>query len=166
MPLPSPPDHLLNDPILRDSIQRCKDFIKVETPFNIDRLANFLFDHPNQPLVQSVLRGLREGFWPLDESDWNLNPADVVDNYTSIPDDLDAIRAYSKKEIANGHWSTPIPTLLPGMVVSPMFVVWQGDPLKPRVVTDHTGSGLNSGIPREAAKVKYDDLRAYGNSMR
>ncbi|KAJ7150094.1 hypothetical protein C8R43DRAFT_838613, partial [Mycena crocata] len=37
---------------------------------------------------------------------------------------------------------------------------------KPRVVTDHASSGLNDGIPKEAGKVKYDDMRPFGQCMR
>jgi hypothetical protein len=46
------------------------------------------------------------------------------------------------------------------MKVSPMFVVWQHE--KPRVVTDHSGSGINDGIPQAEAKVKYDDMQSLG----
>ncbi|KAJ7271669.1 hypothetical protein C8J57DRAFT_1179712 [Mycena rebaudengoi] len=38
--------------------------------------------------------------------------------------------------------------------------------LKPRIITDQTASGLNDGIPREDAKVKYDDMRSFGYAMR
>jgi hypothetical protein len=31
-----------------------KDFIKVETPFNVDKLESLLHDHPNQSFVQSI----------------------------------------------------------------------------------------------------------------
>jgi hypothetical protein len=50
--------------------------------------------------------------------------------------------------------------LLPGMKVSPMFVVWQHG--KPHVVMDHSASGLNDGIPKDEAHVKYDDMRSFG----
>jgi hypothetical protein len=49
------------------------------------------------------------------------------------------------------------------MKMSPMFVVWQNG--KPRVVTDHSASGLNEGIPREEASVKYDDMRSFGQTL-
>jgi hypothetical protein len=44
-----------------------------------------------------------------------------------------------------------------------MFVVWQNE--KPRVVTDHSRSGINDGIPRADAKVKYDDMRTFGQTL-
>ncbi|KAK7440280.1 hypothetical protein VKT23_017222 [Stygiomarasmius scandens] len=49
------------------------------------------------------------------------------------------------------------------MKVSPMFVVWQKG--KPRVITDHTGSGLNADIPKEKGKVKYDDMHTFGQVL-
>ena len=45
-----------------------------------------------------------------------------------------------------------------------MFVVWQK--LKPRIITDHAGSGLNDGISKEDSKVRYDDMHPFGQAMR
>ena len=44
-----------------------------------------------------------------------------------------------------------------------MFMVWQKQ--KPRIITDHAGSGLNDGISRENSKVKYDDMHPFGQAM-
>jgi hypothetical protein len=49
------------------------------------------------------------------------------------------------------------------MKVSPMFVAWQNE--KPCVITDHTRSGINDGIPQSEAKVKYDDMRTFGQNL-
>jgi hypothetical protein len=49
------------------------------------------------------------------------------------------------------------------MKVSPMFVVWQNKKL--HVVTDHSRSGINDGIPQSEAKVKYDDMRTFGQNL-
>jgi len=70
VPLPSPPAHLLENPHVRSSLEAMKNYIKVDTPFNVDRFEALLCDHPNQPFVASVMKGLREGFWPFDESEW------------------------------------------------------------------------------------------------
>lgn len=53
------------------------------------------------------------------------------------------------------------------MKVSPLFVIWQGENKeKARVLTDHSASGINDGIPRSEAKVRYDDMRSFGQTMR
>jgi hypothetical protein len=162
-PLPSPPLHLLNDPVIQAALESHKDAIKVDTPFDIDRFKKLLASHPNQPFVDSVVKGLREGFWPLDEGDWKLEDEEVISNYSEDPKDLDAIRQFRDRELTAGRWSDEVEGGIPGTKISPMFVVWQNN--KPRVVTDHSASGLNDGIPRAEAKVSYDNLRTFGDCM-
>lgn len=162
-PLPTPPDHLINDPTIQASLLSYAEHIKVETPFNIDAFQSLLADHPNQPLVQSVITGLREGFWPLNDGDWKLELEDVEGNYPMDNNDLAVLRAFRDKEVGAGRWSHKIPELRRGMKISPMFVIWQNG--KPRVVTDHSASGLNDGIPREESKVRYDDMRDFGQCL-
>jgi hypothetical protein len=140
-------------------------YIKVDTPFNVDRLEAILHDHPNQPFVKSVMRGLREGFWPFDEGDWKIEEGQNVNNFADDDLDLNAIRVFRDKELLAGRWSPALPTskLLSGMKMSPMFVAWQKN--KPRVITDHSASGINDGIPRDEAKVKYDDMHPFGQAL-
>lgn len=164
-PLPSPPDSLLNDPEIQSTLEYLNPYIKVETPFNVDHFENLLADHPNQPFVKSVMKGLREGFWPFDEGEWDLHSKDFRQNYSAEDQDLAAIRAFRDKEVGLNRWSTPLPDLSmkPGMKISPLFVVWQHE--KPRIITDHAGSGLNDGIPREEAHVQYDDMRTFSQAL-
>ncbi|KAF5383038.1 hypothetical protein D9615_004923 [Tricholomella constricta] len=165
-PLPSPPSHLLNDPEILASLQAMGSRIKVDTPFNVDKLESMLHDHPNQPFVKSVMSGLRHGFWPFDEGEWKSEAEEFAGNYSVEDCDLDAIRVFRDKELKAGRWSDVLPdaTLLPGMKMSPMFVVWQKG--KGRVITDHSGSGINDGIPKEAGKVRYDDMHSFGTTLR
>src|SRR6267143_6502818 len=86
-----------------------------------------------------------------------------LQNYSTNECDLEAICAFCDKEIAAGHWSHPITTLLPGMKVSPMFVVWQHG--KPCVVTNHTASGINQGIPPSEGYVCYDNMVNFGQEL-
>ena len=164
-PLPSPPKSLIDNPEIQSTLRLLNRYIKVETPFNIDRFENLLADHPNQPFVKSVMRGLREGFWPFDDGDWDLDSKDFHENYSTEDQDLEAIRAFRDREIGLGRWSGPLSdsNLYPGMKISPMFVVWQHE--KPRVVTDHTKSGLNEGIPKESAHVLYDDMHTFSQAL-
>ena len=164
-PLAAPPSHLVNDPTIQSTLQAMRDYIRVDTPFNVDRFEAMLYDHPNQPFVKSVMDGLRNGFWPFDEGNWKDDHDDAAQNYPLKDVDLDAIRAFRDDEIQAQRWSMPLPinTLLPGMKVSPIFVVWQRG--KARVVNDHTASGLNDHIPRSEAKVLYDDMRTFGQAI-
>ena len=49
------------------------------------------------------------------------------------------------------------------MKISPLFVVWQNE--KPHVVNDHSCSGINDNILHSEAKVKYDDMRSFGQTL-
>jgi len=89
---------------------------------------------------------------------------DLVENYPCDDTDQELIRAFRDREVSAGRWSSEVPGLVPGTAVSPLFVSW--NQLKPRVVNDHTASGLNSGIPREEAKVLYDDMQSFGQTLR
>ncbi|CAA7268095.1 unnamed protein product [Cyclocybe aegerita] len=90
-PLPSPPSHLIDDPALISSLSAMQGFVKVDTPFNIDRLESLLSDHPNHPFVDSVIRGLREGFWPFEDGDWDKDATKPLSNFAPEVEDLDAI---------------------------------------------------------------------------
>ncbi|KAJ6623877.1 hypothetical protein B0H10DRAFT_1742178, partial [Mycena sp. CBHHK59/15] len=135
-PLPSPQAHLLNDPVVQASIRAMKGHIKVETTFNVERFE--------KPFVCSVMTRLREGFWPFHDGEYKVELQVKGENFATDPADLAAIRAYRDKEISASHWSGALPDteLLPGMSKSPMFVVWQKE--KPRVITDHKSSGLET----------------------
>lgn len=74
-------------------------FIRVETPFNIDRFELMLYDHPNQPFVKSVMDSLRHGFWPFDKGSWKDDHDEAIQNYSSKEVDLEAIRAFRDDEI-------------------------------------------------------------------
>ena len=164
-PFRPPPPHLLQDPQIRSTLSELQDYVITETPFDIDKMELFLSEHPNQPFVKSIMRSLREGFWPFNDGEWE-DCANIMDNYSSEEPDLDAIRAFRDKECDARHWSSSLPFqhLLPGMKTSPMFVVWQNQ--KPRVITDHAGSGLNEGISVDDCRVKYDDMRPFGQALR
>ena len=100
-----------------------------------------------------------------DEGDWKVELEEVIPEYEYSPKDAEAIQAFQDHEIAAGHWSNSLDSsdLLPGMKISPMFMVWQSE--KPCVITDHTHSGINDGIPQSEAKVKYDDLPTFGQNL-
>ena len=88
-PLPSPPQHLLDDPVIQESIWLLGNVIKVDMPFDVDKFELLLTDHPNQPLIQSTMKGLHEGLWPFDKGDWKVKLEEVIPDYESNPEDTD-----------------------------------------------------------------------------
>ncbi|KAF8804435.1 hypothetical protein BYT27DRAFT_7013901, partial [Phlegmacium glaucopus] len=167
-PLDSPPAHLLNDPSIQSTLLALHDFIHVETPFNVNHFESMLYDHPNQPFVKSVMNSLQYGFWPFDEGNWEDDHDNPIQNYATEQADIDAIHAFHNDEIQACRWSAPLDSnVLPGMKISPIFVIWQKE--KARVVTDHTADmiefafvRLNDFIPRSEAKVHYDNMQTFG----
>lgn len=67
--------------------------MNIDTPFNVDKLELFLGDHLNQPFVRSIMKSLRERFWPFDEGAWD-DYSEELSNYSSEELDLSAIRAF------------------------------------------------------------------------
>lgn len=63
----------------------------METPFDVDKFELLLTDHPNQPFIRSVMKGLREGFWPFDEGEWKIELEEVAPDFKSNPEDVEAI---------------------------------------------------------------------------
>ncbi|KIY61573.1 hypothetical protein CYLTODRAFT_477608 [Cylindrobasidium torrendii FP15055 ss-10] len=60
------------------------DLFKVSMPFDINRMKARLAAHPNPKFVQSVLEGLREGFWPWADTRTEGYP-DTWDNSWAPP---------------------------------------------------------------------------------
>lgn len=164
-PLPSLPAHLLKNPSIQASLKSMEAYIKVDTPFNVKHFEALLFNHPNQPFVPSIMRGLSEGFWPFDEGEWKIEEQDFAENFASAEEDLEVIHTFCEKELNAGRWSwaLPISNLLPGMKMSPLCIAWQK--AKPWVITDHSASGLNGGIPRSEARVQYDGMHPFGQIL-
>ena len=59
------PSEELENVVVTNTILNYEHLFRIVTPINIDRLSSLLTNHPNQPLVQSVLTGLREGLYSI-----------------------------------------------------------------------------------------------------
>jgi len=66
-PLPCPPQSELENFTANKTIHEYSDLFKITCNINIEKFNELLTDHPNQPFVQSVIAGLRDGFWPWAE---------------------------------------------------------------------------------------------------
>jgi hypothetical protein len=126
-PLPSPPKHLVNNPIIQATLNQLGEHIKVETPFDLNKLESLLTDHPNLPLVQSALRSLCEGFWPLSNGEWKIKIEEVTENYPMEDVDMDTLQSFHDKEQSLARWSQEVSEMLPSMKVSLMFVIWRNE---------------------------------------
>ena len=98
-PLLSIPSHELQNPIVIETITHNPSFFKIVTPIDVDRFESLLHSHPNQLFVQSVCKGLCEGFWPWADT---LKPGYPTTHDASLPtpkEHLDATFLHSQKDI-------------------------------------------------------------------
>ena len=63
-PLKGPPQSTLDDETVTKTLNEHPDLFKIVTPICIDNFEAYLTTHPNRPFIESVCRGLLEGFWP------------------------------------------------------------------------------------------------------
>ena len=87
-----------------DTINRHPGLFTVDTPINVDEFEDLLSGHPNPLFVNSVVKGLRDGFWPWADTHLGEYP-DTLDK--SMPDPKDKrefefICAQWEKEIEAG----------------------------------------------------------------
>lgn len=170
-PFPSPPASELANRLVSDTIQSRPDLFKIVTPVNIPRLEQLLLTHPNRPFVDSLIRGLREGFWPW--ADTAREPAQITQDNNRrrdwTEDELKFIQMTCQEEEEAGRFSSAFDTdLLPGMVCGPVFPVPKPGTNKLRLVTDHSAGlhSLNSLIPEDCRSVRFDNLHDLGSSLR
>ncbi|KAJ7934530.1 hypothetical protein B0H13DRAFT_2488363 [Mycena leptocephala] len=169
-PLPRPP---LSEytPAVMKTLQENQHLFKLITPINVDVFASFLVLHPNQPFVQSVVTGLREGFWPWADTQPGIYPEtyDVSDCPLKTDEEREFVRAQRDIEIGLGRFSSSFgPDLLPGMYSMPIHAVPKPRSEKLRLVVNHKMGkfSLNSMIPREAiAGARLDTLKNLGDRI-
>ncbi|KAI0689521.1 hypothetical protein C8T65DRAFT_588561 [Cerioporus squamosus] len=171
-PLPDVPVSVREDPVVNVTLRARPDLFKIVTPVNVDVFAGLLVDHPNQPFVQSVLKGLREGFWPFADAKPTEYP-DTWDDTRDPPADEAArsfLRSQRDEELRLGRYSESFgPDLLPGMYCMPVHVVPKPHSDKLRLVNDQSAGSfsLNSMIRPEAIKgAVLDGMPALGADLR
>ena len=154
-PLASVPAVEFNNTLACDTINRHPGLFTVDTPINVDEFERLLTNHPNPLFVHSVVKGLRNGFWPWADTHFGEYP-DTLDE--SLPDpkdnrELDFICAQRDKEIDTGRFSNSFgDELLPGMYSMPIHAVPKTIRSQDlRLVTNHSAGkySLNSMIKRE-----------------
>ncbi|VDC04894.1 unnamed protein product [Peniophora sp. CBMAI 1063] len=160
-PVPSPPLSVLNDPIANTTLASHPHLFAVVTPINIKNFESSLSSHPNQPYVQSVIRGLREGFWPYIDGDLDRPLIRDHPERDLEPAHLAFAKEQRDEERALHRFSPSFPELLPGMINVPVHVVPKPHSNKFRLVVDHSSGNFspNSFIPKHDVHVKLDTVR-------
>jgi len=169
-PLPRPPQFELENFAANKTIHEHPNLFKITCNINIEKFNELLIDHPNQPFVQSVIAGLRDGFWPWAEPQDDYPLTHNEPQHPPRNDrERDFLLSQRRKEIKADRFSEPFDTLLPGMNVVPVHVVPKPPDDKLRLVVDHSAGpySINSMIDRQSiAGVKLDGIKSLGDSIR
>jgi hypothetical protein len=153
-PLEGPPPPALADELVTKTISENPHLFKIVTPIRVNIFEAYLTSHPNQKFVQSVCRGLREGFWP-----WAVTPSPgyPTTNDESKPTPIDErkadfLRMQRDVEVTKERFSPPFKhDLLPGMYCMLIYAVPKPHSTDLRLVTDQSYGkhSLNSMIQHE-----------------
>lgn len=163
LPFSPPPRAVLDDPLLSSLLSDFPHLFSVSSPINISRFRQLTKDHPNRPLVESIIYGLTYGFWPGHSGEFGDHGFDERTLPRHSVEDEDFLADLTLKDFEAGRTSPFFDSLLQGMLISPEHVVHGA---KDRPVCDQSKSGLNDEVPRAAAKTTYDTLRDLGGVMR
>jgi hypothetical protein len=82
-PLPSPGTCDYSETALA-SLKLRPDIFTIVTPVNIATFSELLKDHPNRPFVDSILKGLSEGFWPCADTAMDGYPLTWDNSYRPL----------------------------------------------------------------------------------
>ncbi|KIL70715.1 hypothetical protein M378DRAFT_155654 [Amanita muscaria Koide BX008] len=169
-PLPRPgPDELR--PEILTTISEHPELFKIVTPIKIDRFKQLLATHPNQPFVDSVITGLREGFWPFANTQPESYPLthDASFRPPKTPKERQFLIDQCQTEIDLERFSPAFgKDLLPGMYSMPIHAVPKPSSGKLRLVVDHSSPkfSLNSMISRgDIAGAKLDSIKDLVDSI-
>jgi hypothetical protein len=138
-PLPGVPEEELENEVVTRTIADYPQLFQIITPINIDRFESLLTNHPNPAYVQSVLRGLREGFWPWANTNFRGYPLtqDYYQQRSFEPHIIQFLCRQRDDEIRLGRFSQSFGRdLLPGMYAMPLHVIPKPNSTNFRLITD------------------------------
>lgn len=161
-PLPSPPPSAYEDREALRTIALHPELFRIVTPINVDRFEYYLQSHPNRPLVDSVLRGLREGFWPFADLEGFPSLWDEELKHPLSDDVLNFVESYAKQEEDAGRYSHPFgPDLMPGMYSMPVHAVPKSNSDKLRLINNHSAGrwALNAMIDKNNIGMRPDNVQ-------
>lgn len=168
-PLPSPPASEWRNEAALDTIKNNPDLFKIVTPVNVDRLEQALERHPNRPLVASVIRGFREGFWPFADFEGRGFPETWDEPGGDLEGEMkEFAERYAQEEETADRYSPVFGTdLLPGMFSMPVYAVPKDGPAKFRLINDHSAGdhALNDAIRKEDVGMPQDNVQHIGHNL-
>ena len=169
-PLPRPDPREIRAEV-QDTINHNPHLFKIVTPIRVSAFESLLRSHPNRPFVESVLIGLREGFWPFANTKPESYPL-TYDASSRPPRDREIRQFFidqCRTEVACNRFSEPFGTqLLPGMYSMPILAVPKQGNSRFRLVVNHSASNYstNSMISREdIAGARLDTIKDLADSL-
>ncbi|KAJ7162651.1 hypothetical protein C8R43DRAFT_833236, partial [Mycena crocata] len=126
-PLPRPLAYEYQYAAAMHTIRENPELFQIPRVIQVDRLESLLTRHPNPSFVQSVLAGLRHGFWPWYNTHHDEGYPETWDNsWAPPPSDRERnfINNQRDVEIEKGRFSRTFgPDLLLGMYSTPVLAV-------------------------------------------
>jgi hypothetical protein len=170
-PLPSPPDAILSHPLTVFTLRECRHLFAIVTPINVSQLELLLASHPNRAFVDSILTGLKDGFWPPADEDLDLHPQSRdFPQHPLSPRSLEFAHSQCTEEEHLGWFSPPFSSsadpLLPGMISILVHTVPKKSG-KLRLVVDHSAGDFspNSHIVRDDVHNDLDTILHLGHNL-
>ncbi|KAI0374164.1 DNA/RNA polymerase [Pilatotrama ljubarskyi] len=168
-PLPRPPPSELENDTAWSTINSNPELFRIVSPVKVDVFERLLANHPNQPLVASVCRGFREGFWPFAAPVNEDFP--VTWDESNLPLDEEAAsfaQEYARDEEHAGRYSAPFTgALLPGMYSMPVHAVPKPHSDKMRFINNHSAGrfSLNSMIDKGLVGMRPDNVQDLARNL-
>ena len=91
--LVSVPPSEFNNHLALETINAHPGLFIVDTPIHVDNFEKLLVNHPNHPFIDSVIGGLRNGFWPWADTHFGDYP-DTLDEKSGRSEKSEGIRLY------------------------------------------------------------------------
>jgi len=171
IPLPRPPKSELENTIANATIASHAHLFAVKTPINIEVFQALLSHHPNPLFVDSILAGLREGFWPWANTLSPLFPLSHTQDPNGRYDEthLSFFRDQLRHEQECSRYSPSLGTsLFPGMYSMPIYAIPKPGSTNLRLVNNHSAEpyALNSMIDHSLVTgYPLDNLHQLGDML-
>lgn len=106
-PMPHPPLEEFHNLDVSVTIANNLDLFKIISPINVNHFQSLLVNHPNQPFIESICIGLREGFWPFAHTHPGKWPSTWDNSFQVLTseDKLSFVQEQVFKEVQKGQIS-------------------------------------------------------------